>query len=134
MSEQTTNQAGNHPQAEVGIEADDLNTPMIVAIGLISTALLLVSVLGVTWLVDYSQASEVEQKVYQVPYGSAKSVLNEQSQKLNEFKAIDASAGVYSIPIDVAKKLVVAELKAERQSAGQDQEDPVEEDPAEGGE
>lgn len=104
------------PQPEHGIESDDLNTTMIVAVGLISTALLLASVLGVTALVDSFQAIEVNQKVNDTPYSDANEVFRQQRLKLNETAADPTNPEVHTIPISEAKRLVVQELRAARKA------------------
>ncbi|MEM6329760.1 MAG: hypothetical protein AAF790_05880 [Planctomycetota bacterium] len=115
MTELAAQQAAALPQPEEGIEPDDLNTTMIVAIGLISTALVLASVLGLTALVGGFEAGEVERKVNQAVYGDAESAINEQRQALSAAARPNTNEpGVYSIPISHAKKLVVQELRAQR--------------------
>ncbi|MEM6799190.1 MAG: hypothetical protein AAF589_06720 [Planctomycetota bacterium] len=108
-------------QPEEGIEPDDLDAKMIVAIGLISTALLVASVLGVTALVDRFESKQVSTKVYQagpsITYGNPDDVYTSQQQGLSGYdKALD-SPGRYLIPIDRAKELVVKELSAPTGSA-----------------
>lgn len=110
MSEQSSAQAAL-VQPEEGIEPDDLNTTMIVTIGLVSSVLVLASVLGVTAMVDYYQAGEVDQKVNAAVYELAKNSKIDQENKLNEYSQPDPTAEVYSIPITLAKKLVVSELQ-----------------------
>ncbi len=117
MTEQAAQQAAALPQPEEGIEPDDLNTTMIVAIALISTALLLASVLGVTALVDTYQAMEVERPLKQAQFGSATSVLTAQENQLNAYSQDTNKPGVYYIPINEAKRLVVEELQAASKSA-----------------
>lgn len=110
MSQQALAQHGQ-PTPEEGIEPDDLNTVMIVTIGLVSTVLLIASVLGVTAMVDFYQSGQVEQKVNAAEYSVAKNSLIDQETKLNEYSQPDPAKEVYTIPIDLAKKLVVKELQ-----------------------
>lgn len=124
MSDQPANPA--YPQPEVGIEPDDLDTRMIVAIGLVSTALLVASVLGVTALVDQFQSVQVEEKVYDnrasnlsyflgeaEGYGSADDVVRIQNNELSGYGKTQ-QPGQYTIPIDEAKDLVLKDLRASR--------------------
>lgn len=113
------------PQPEAGIEPDDLDTKMIVAIGLISTALLIASVLGVTALVDQFESLEVNEKVYQAAGSGdleadgskvldADKLVDLQQAQLDGTAPLEAD-GPTMMPIEEAKKLVLEELKANRQ-------------------
>lgn len=107
-------------QPEPGVEDDDLDTGSIVTIGLISTALLIASVLGVTALVDRfenaeanTQAAEQEPLVVVqneggIVYDTPSSVEAEQKMTLAEYTATDTG---YTIPIERAKMLVLKDLK-----------------------
>lgn len=100
-------------EPEGGIEPDDLNTTTIVVVALISTALLLASVLGVTALVEGYGAYERAEKVLTPRADAASSALTEQRDTLNAW-GYDAGKGTYQIPIEEAKKLVVDEFRRER--------------------
>ncbi|MEN1679757.1 MAG: hypothetical protein AAGJ46_09190 [Planctomycetota bacterium] len=105
---------------EGGVEDDDLDTGSIVTIGLISTALLIASVLGVTALVDRfenaeanTQAAEQEPLVVVqndggIVYDTPDGVEAEQKMTLAEYTATDSG---FTIPIERAKMLVLKELK-----------------------
>lgn len=104
-------------QPEEGIEPDDLDATTIVAVGLISTVLLVACVLGVTALFDGFQRSQVNAKLYSIEknsitYGNGEAVMDAQRNDLNGYGQLAGQEGVYRIPIDRAKQLVLQELQA----------------------
>lgn len=112
-----TEAALTQPQPEEGIEPDDLDTKSIVAVGLISTALLVASVLGVTALVDQFERVEVKSKVYEVEtgsltYGDEAATVAQQQLELDGEAELADKPGVTLTPIDEVKKLVVEKYRS----------------------
>ncbi|TWT36956.1 hypothetical protein KOR34_19010 [Posidoniimonas corsicana] len=108
------------PPAESGVEADDLNTTTIVVVGLISTALVLASALGVKALYSAYINIDSAKKALVATASEADSLVQQQdSSLLGAPHEIAGQPGVYSMRIDDAMKLVVKELSAE-QSQGQE--------------
>jgi hypothetical protein len=104
------------PHAEEGVEKDDLNNTAIVVVGLISTALVLASALGVKTLFSAYTAMDMDRKVYSLSEKKykANSLLDQQdSSLLGSPREMAGLPGVYSIPIDRAMKLVTEEVAAE---------------------
>lgn len=113
MSEATT---ADQPGADQpGVEADDTNATTIVVIGLVSTVLLLCSVLGVTALYDAAVSSLNKDRVIGAQYSASETAVAEQDNQLyGSPRAVNAAAGVYSIPIDHAMTLVVQEMNSKQ--------------------
>ena len=108
------------PTAEPGVEGDDIGATTIVVVGLISTALVLASVLGVTALYDATVGSFQEERLVGVKYSETEDILTQHDNTLNGSpKVIDAEKGTYRIPIDLAMKLVVSEMSEKEEDAKQ---------------
>ena len=105
-------EATTHPPAESGVESDDLNNMTIVVVGLVSTALVLASALGIKTLFSTYVALDSEKKANIVKYTEAESVLIQQDESLyGAPHEMPGKTGVYSLPINQAMDLVVKELK-----------------------
>lgn len=103
--------------SEGGVEADDLNTTTIVMVGLISTALVLASALGVQALYETFVKLDTAAKSAAHSATAADSVINDQNTSLmGAPHEIAGQPGVYSLPIDLAMKSVVAEFGGEPSS------------------
>ena len=109
--------------SEPGIEMDDTDATSIVVIGLVSTVLVLCSALGVTALYDYTANSIISGRQQEVTETSqydyiwTANNLHAQEIMINGSpRVLDATKGVYSIPIDRAMGLVLKEMKAEQKT------------------
>lgn len=109
------------------VEQENLNIPMIIAVGLISVVVTVVSVVAVQALY-YSYASdETRRKIVEAPTADADSKLAEQVAKLSRYSWTDREKGLVTVPIERAMRLVVQEkraetldLKSEQAGAGQE--------------
>lgn len=109
-------EATTHPPTESGVEADDLNNMTIVVVGLVSTALVLASALGIKALFSTYVAMDSEKKANIVEYTEADTVLMEQDESLyGAPREMAGKSGVYSLPINQAMDLVVEELQQKQQ-------------------
>lgn len=103
------------PNAEdLGVETDDLNNMTIVVVGLVSTALVLASALGVKALYDTYVAIDSARDTKVVASTPADETLRQQDAALGSARKIPGQTGVYSMPINDAMKQVVEELSAEQ--------------------
>lgn len=98
------------PIPATGVEQDDINAQAILIVGAISVVLTLVAILGTSVLYYYVLGQETQAKVNAVAYEDAEGAVLQQRQQINRW---DEAGGKFVIPIDVAMKLVVAELKEE---------------------
>lgn len=111
----------DHRTHEEGVEGDDVNTTPIVVVGLISTALVLASALGVQALYESYASMLRQERVYDQPYDQAKAALNQQMAKLSRYRAPSGDRTAYSIPIQRAMTLVVEEQRAQQSEEGASQ-------------
>ncbi|TWT78197.1 hypothetical protein Pla123a_09870 [Posidoniimonas polymericola] len=105
------------PPSEGGVEGDDLNTTTIVMVGLISTALVLASALGVQALyeayvkIDSAAKAKTHQRTEE-----DSTIIAQDSSLMGPPHEIAGQPGVYSLPIDRAMNLVLAELASDSPS------------------
>lgn len=92
---------------------DDLNTPLIVLVGFVSTILCLVTVLALTVVFHKVQEGEHYRKVILPEPEEVRSLSVTQQAKLASYAWIDEQQQIVQIPIELAMDLVVQELSAE---------------------
>lgn len=95
-----------------GIESYDLEVSGIVVVGVISTALVLGSALGVQALFRSYMAEDRTAKLTHATYNEAENLVAQQQTRLASARKIDAAKGVYAIPLARAGELVVREYAA----------------------
>lgn len=101
---------------------DDLNTPAIAVVGLVSTILIVAIVLVLSVLYYRVEARlDYDKNISQVPT-EVSNLLANQRILLTERRWINQQEGIIRIPISEAMDLVVAEYTtAERAAAGEEQ-------------
>ena len=92
-------------------ERDDLNVPMIAAVGAVSVFLTVACVFAVQAIYFNYSKLEIERKVVQAPTADADSRLAEQEAKLARFSWVSREEGKVAIRIDRAMQLVVDEYR-----------------------
>ena len=90
-------------------EKENLDIPMIVTVGIVSTVLTIASVIGVQALYLSYMARETDQKITFVPTADADSKLAEQDAKLAKYGWANRETGQAIVPIDRAMALVTAD-------------------------
>ncbi len=97
---------------------DDVNTPVIFAIGLLSV-IVLVALSLLLQVMYYQTDAQLEQvKVIDRPAVELDNHLAEQQGKLASYAWVDAKKKVAAIPIDRAMELVLAELQRKQPAGG----------------
>lgn len=102
---------------EEGVEADDVNSLSIAVVGLVSTALVLASALGVQALYNSYWDMLNQQRVVDTPYTAAQAALTEQENKLSRYRKPSGASTAYSVPIEEAMSIVVKEISAKQGKA-----------------
>ena len=82
-------------------------------IGVVGTIIIIAIVLGLEALYYFSAAEERKEKVYQREYQTRTALHAEQVANLNRFR-LDRDTGRAEIPIELAKDLVLKELKSSK--------------------
>jgi hypothetical protein len=89
---------------------DDVNTPAIAMVGLIS-ALLFFAVIVLLEVMFYRmEAQQRYDKDVSQPFVELTTLMDRQRAKLADYRWVDEKKGVVAIPIDRAMELVVADL------------------------
>ena len=97
--------------------SNDLNTPMILVIGLVSAVATFSIILLLIAMYHTVRVSQEEEAVA-VEYADPKALLNRQRQGLNDRAMIDAGTGQVRLNIDEAMTLVLADLESGRGNDG----------------
>lgn len=95
-------------------ERDDLNVSMIATVGVVSVTLTVVSVFAVRALFNSYLRAEKQRKVIQIRAVDSDSKLAEQEARLTRYSWVNREQGTATIPIELAMRLVVAELRADQ--------------------
>jgi hypothetical protein len=88
---------------------DDVNTPVIAAIGLVAVLLLVAFVLFLQVLYYRADAQQEAEKVIAQPPVELINLQTQQQAKLASYAWVDAKKGTVAIPIDRAMTLVLAD-------------------------
>ena len=97
--------------------SSDLNTSMIMVVGLVSAVATFVIILGLVAMFNSVRAAQ-ERVAISDEYADPETVLNAQRQALRQPELIEASTGQVRIPIELAMTKVVANLRDNRGDAG----------------
>jgi hypothetical protein len=95
-------------------QEDNVNTPLIAVIGVISTALIFVVIAGLRVFYASMVEAETLRKAPPVTYPALADYRDRERETLNGYRWIDSTKGVASIPIDRAIDLVVRENASDR--------------------
>ena len=87
----------------------DTNTGSIVAVGLIGSILLVVTVVALEALYGYVAQAEWTRKVVEIPDAGLRTYHAEQAERLNAYRLVDPATGTVTIPIERAMQLVADE-------------------------
>lgn len=105
--EEQSGEAGEAPVEDIG---EDLNVPVIAAVGIVATITVLALIMLLVGLF-YSTERNVEENKYSTTGETTYDELHkEQVTKLGSYDWVDVDAGVVSIPIDRAMQLTAVEL------------------------
>lgn len=119
--------AGESAEAQAQDIGEDLNVPVIAAVGLVSTITVLALIMLMVGLYYSTERHELEQKFKVVGQTTYDELLDEQSARLGSYGWVDAEAGVVSIPIDRAMQVTAAKLARDQavfvMEAGRDARD-----------
>ena len=100
-------------------EKDNLDIPMILTVGIVSTVLTAACVIGVQALYYNYELRETDRKVTSLPTSDASSKLAEQDAKLTKYGWANREQGKVIIPIDRAMDLVVKDYSASSDASRQ---------------
>ena len=92
------------------VEKEYVNIPTLVAIGSVSTVLLIVVVFALQAWVYYEQHNEQVRKEANNPNWVLREVKLKQQEKINSYRWVDQQKQIASIPIDQAIKLTAQSL------------------------
>ncbi len=107
---QTSPATGYTP--EEGVEPDGLDTPTIVMWGFVSVVLVVSVMLGAAALFYGAQSKLNEERIVAPKYANSEDVVIAQQGVLASYAPPASEGKPYRIPIDVAEKLVLDELKS----------------------
>lgn len=110
--EQVEQPAPEPEAAYAGSGGDDLNTPMILLVGVIFAVLVFVVIFFLQGLFYRMQHTEQQSKVIAEQPQELGQLRADQQAKLNSYGWIDRQKGVVSIPIDRAMELELKRLRA----------------------
>ena len=85
----------------------DTRPGSIVAVGLIGSILLVVTVVALEALYGHVAQSEARRKVVEVKNDALRGYKAQQLEKLNGYRVVDPAAGAVAIPIERAMELTV---------------------------
>jgi len=89
---------------------EDINAPLIAAIGVVATIVVLAVIMLLVGLYHSTERGEVEQKYGAIGATTYDDLHREQVARIGSYGWVDAEAGVVSIPVDRAMALTAAEL------------------------
>ena len=95
-------------------QRDDLDIPVISAVGVICVALTVATIYAMQALYFNYARAETARKVIEAPTATSDSKLAEQEAILARYSWVDKENGVTSIPIERAMRLVADELRVEQ--------------------
>ena len=97
---------------------DDVNTPAIAMVGLISALLFFASIILLEVMFYRMEAQQRYEKDISQPFIELTNLVQRQQAKLADYRWVDEKKGVVAIPIDRTMELVVAELSKTAEPAG----------------
>lgn len=97
---------------------EEVNTPTIAAIGIISAILLFVLIVALQTLYYNLEEKETQKKVYSQRPERLARLRADQERDLTSYRWIDRENGVVGIPIDRAMALVIKELATPSAESG----------------
>ncbi len=99
------------PVPEPGVEPDGVDTPTLLMWGFVSVAIVIGVMFGAAALYFAQQNKLDAQRVVAPPYLDSNKVITDQEGVLASYAPPASEGKPYTIPIDLAKKLVVKELQ-----------------------
>jgi hypothetical protein len=103
---------------------DDVNTPAIAMVGLISALVFFASIILLEVMFYDMEAQQRYEKDVSQPFLELTTLVERQQAKLAEYRWVDEKKGVVAIPIDRAMELVVADLSKPAGPAGRKEAEP----------
>lgn len=92
---------------------EDVNTPMLIAIGLLSVLFVISLVIALMAMYYQAERHELKRKAQYTEYVELREIIFQQKIQLSRYEWIDRDAGILSVPIEVAMARVVEEQSLE---------------------
>ncbi len=92
---------------------DDVNTPVIAAIGLLGAILIFAIILLLVVVFYHADARERVEKHFGAPPAELSNLVADQQAELASYRWVDEKKGIVAIPINRAKELVLEEISKE---------------------
>ena len=102
------------PIPEPGVEPDGIDTPTLMVWGFVAVAIVLGMIYGASALYFAAQNQLNARRLIAPRYIESERVLTEQRGVLASYAAPTAEGNPYTIPIDRAKQLVLAEMQSKK--------------------
>jgi hypothetical protein len=99
---------------EAGIEPDGLDTPQIVMWGFISVMIVVGVMLGAAALFNQVQSNLNQERIVAPTFSNVEETVTAQQGLLADYAPPATEGGSYRIPIELAEKLVLRDLKKEQ--------------------
>ena len=113
MSETTVTVPPGQPVPEPGVEPNGVDTPTLMMLGFVSVAIIVGVMFGASALYFAAQRQLDAKRVVAPPYFDTDKVITDQQGILASYAPPASEGKPFTIPIDRAKQLVLAELRSE---------------------
>ncbi len=114
MSQHPVTIPAGQPIPEPGVEPDGIDTPTLLAWGFVSVAIILGTIFGSSALYFAAQRKLDDRRVVAVPYFDSERTITEQQGVLASYAIPTAEGNPYTIPIERAKQLTLADLRSKK--------------------
>lgn len=112
MSHTTVTLPPGQPVPEPGVEPDGVDTPTLLMWGFVSVAIIVGVIFAAAALYFAAQRKLDAERVIAPPYFDSNKVITDQQGVLASYAPPASEGKPFAIPIDRAKKLVLAELQS----------------------
>lgn len=114
MSHHPVTIPAGQPIPEPGVEPDGIDTPTLMVWGFVSVVIVLGTIYGAAALYFVAQNNLNASRLIAPPYIESEKTLTDQRGVLASYAAPTAEGNPYTIPINRAKQLVLAEMQSEK--------------------
>lgn len=114
MSHHPVTIPAGQPIPEPGVEPDGIDTPTLMVWGFVSVVIILGTIFGSSALYFAAQNRLNAQRIVAPPYIDSEEKLTLQKGVLASYAVPTAEGNPYTIPIERAKQLVLAELQSKK--------------------
>jgi hypothetical protein len=112
MSQHPVTIPAGQPIPEPGVEPDGIDSPTLLAWGFVSVAIILGTIFGSSALYFAAQRQLDVRRVVTAPYFESEKTITDQQGVLASYAVPTAEGNPYTIPIERAKQLMLAELQS----------------------